>query len=166
MNPRQTGGSTDDEQPDSDIAGDDDAPYSHPDEVSGDPGTAHESDGDEPDMPPAGMVLDVVEEEDWKHASSSYALPKYNIDTKVVTCPETGRHIGSIKPVREGQPSEAMSVYCKLHQCQPPLRRCAKALPFYKYQLWFQYGLDLPSGKAGQSAHMKKWKELDQEQNG
>lgn len=48
-------------------------------------------------------------------------LPRWNAETFQVT--EGLTVIGRVKPVHPNTTREAISVYCRLHQCQPPLRR-------------------------------------------
>ena len=62
---------------------------------------------------------------------------------------------GRISVVREGQPSEAVSVYCRRHGCSV-LKRTKDALTIPEYLRCFQLGQDLPKDRSASMQHRHK----------
>jgi hypothetical protein len=67
---------------------------------------------------------------------------------------DTNAIIGSRTIMRVGSKNEAISVYCRLHQCKTPLKRTAHAPTLLQVKEWFKAGLSTPSGAAGREQHM------------
>ena len=65
-----------------------------------------------------------------------------------------GEKIGSIKPVHENTKKEAVSIYCKRHQCSIMIgiRNCP---PHKDLCAWLAEGVYIPKGRAHQSEHKK-----------
>lgn len=66
------------------------------------------------------------EEEPPSEAQALAALPRWDTATWQVYDGE--RIIGRVKPMHAGTTWEAVSEYCRLHGCQPPLRRASPSL--------------------------------------
>ena len=107
----------------------------------------------------AELALDVEDENDWGAAHRDNLLPTWSPDGFQVRQRGTERILGRIKPLRVGTAQEAVSVYCRLHQCAPPLKRLCQALPQRKALAWLLEGLEMPDGKSGQAEHMALWRE-------
>ena len=73
--------------------------------------------------------------------ASVATLPLWNSVTGQVTDRAIGAPMGRIKEMHVGTPREAVSVYCRLHQCTPPLRRAIRAPPQRMILEWFERGL-------------------------
>ena len=93
-------------------------------------------------------------------------LPWIDPVTKQVHNPLDGAIIGRIKPMHEGTPKECLSIYCRMHQCVPPLRRTVHALPLDALRRWFADGLALPRGKEHRAAHLAIMRALEAEHRG
>ena len=64
---------------------------------------------------------------------------------------------GRIVAVRENTPQECITVYCRLHQCKKMIS-LRPAPSSVQMRRWFQAGIGLTRGKAGQREHLEKWK--------
>ena len=73
-----------------------------------------------------------------------------------------GTIIGRVKPIRPGLPDEAISSYCRLHQCAPPLIRVLQAPATEVYVEWLELGQGPPAGQAGRAAHMNMFRRMRQ----
>ena len=134
------------------------------------PGT-DQDDNDEPATDHAGNVNSGVEmfaelglppdvEAAWaeaeEEASAAHDLPFFDHRTyQVHDGPNSSAPIiGRIKPVREGTPSECISVYCRRHGCSKMVR--VKHMPSQAAILnWFKICLD--PGPKHKAAHMRAW---------
>ena len=82
-------------------------------------------------------------------------LPIYD-DKGQVRNPDDASDIwGRIAVIREGQPSECVSVYCRRHGCSV-LTRTKDALLVPQYLRWFQLGQDLPKDRSASAQHRHK----------
>lgn len=105
----------------------------------------------------ADEVLDLAHEAEQERD----VLPVWDALSKNVTDSETGNTIGSIKGVHVGTKKECVAVYCRLHQCNPPMRRIAAAPTNEAILAWFRAGLqDCPAGKAGRNEHLRLFKTM------
>ena len=68
--------------------------------------------------------------------------------------------VGRITRLHKDTNKEAVSCYCRLHQCTAPLMRAHRAPPHSTYLQWLSRGRDLARGKESQGAHMALWREL------
>jgi hypothetical protein len=68
--------------------------------------------------------------------------------------------IGRIKELHANTPKEAVSYYCRLHGCSPPLQRLHLAPSTASVLQWFARGQDLGSGRQHKDAHMGMFREL------
>ena len=100
---------------------------------------------------------DTIEKE-WQDLEAESSLPTWGLDYQVRD--GEGKILGRIKPMHEGTPKWCLSVYCRLHQCSPPLQRASKAPPSSAILQWFHDAHDLPVGKEGQAAHMKRFHDM------
>jgi hypothetical protein len=128
-----------------------------------------------PPSPPPAVVLDTIADiagdapaheaqADWQYEADQEVLPavdKVNAGKAHVRHPGTNAIIGSITLVRPGQSTEAQSVYCRLHQCKPPMRRIARAPAEVDIQRWFARGMVMPAGAAGTRMHLQAWRDMD-----
>ena len=66
--------------------------------------------------------------------------------------------LGRIVLARIGTPQEAVTVYCRRHQCSV-MKRCIHAPPQDRILDWFAAGLDIPQGanKGNQARHKGLW---------
>jgi hypothetical protein len=72
----------------------------------------------------------------------------------------TGAIMGTQSIVRPGQPDEAISVYCRLHQCKCPMKLVRHAPSTDAIQQWFKDGDALPSGASGREDHLRMYRGL------
>ena len=111
--------------------------------------------------------LTVEERLDWVGASMDLEPPKYDELTYQVHDAISNDIIGRIKPMHIGSSSEAMTVYCRLHGCRPPVRRVHVALSRPQMIRWFARGTQIhglgPNG--GREEHMSFWRELLRERD-
>jgi hypothetical protein len=108
--------------------------------------------------PDEGVAADHRDE--WREFEEAVALPRWDGATSSVLDRDTGAIIGSIRPMREGTPQEAISCYCRLHQCAPPLQRKHTAPTHDEFLEWFRFGQELGAGKIHRQEHLAKYKEL------
>jgi hypothetical protein len=109
-------------------------------------------------------ILDEPSEADrlvWEDALAATGLPHYDTATFQVTDREDRTWIlGTIKPMHSGTKAEALTCYCRLHQCKPPCRRPGRAKGIEHYREWFKRGQMLPPGKCSKIDHMRIWDEM------
>ena len=78
-----------------------------------------------------------------------------------VVDPVSGEVLGRVNVLRKYSKSEAVTVYCRLHQCYPAPRRSSQAPSQISLMMWFRMGLrDLPQGKAGQAEHLEQFRNM------
>ena len=93
-------------------------------------------------------------------AEKAATFPVYSLADKQVR-DHTGRSIGSITVMRPNTTQEAISVYCRLHQCKAPCKRVASAPSERAILEWFWQGMhDCPQGKLGREEHLRMYREL------
>ena len=97
---------------------------------------------------------------EWRAAVDLSLLPRFVFDTGYVEDRATGQIIGSIRTYHQGEARERISLYCRLHGCQPPPQPFLSAPPHHKMLEWFKGGLDMPRGKEHRAAHLAKWREI------
>jgi hypothetical protein len=79
------------------------------------------------DDPEAAMIEVVVDDAPPEEVIDAARMPRW--DTTTCQVMEDGRSIGRIKPMHVNTSKEAVSVYCRLHKCSPPLRRDCLSSP-------------------------------------
>jgi hypothetical protein len=72
----------------------------------------------------------------------------------------TNAKMGTQSYVKQGMPSESVSVYCNMHACKCPMKLTAKSPSQNQLVQWFKDGDDLPKGKDGREAHLRAYREL------
>jgi hypothetical protein len=88
-------------------------------------------------------------------------LPVWNPGTCQVTLPGSTQILGRIKPIHPNTSKEAVSIYCRLHQCAPPLRRLATAPTNAQILRWFLAGKEqCPGGTQGRAEHLRLFKTM------
>ena len=138
------------------------------DHVSDDPYTEEEEGDVEEDGTRSGVgsdvevgdELDPEVEEEWKEVDQERKkneLPDvfYDWSTKQVHLgvDTTGDIIGSIRTLRQGEPSEQLCFYCRRHQCSVMVG--SMKAPTHAAQLsWFARGTAIARGKEHKKAHM------------
>ncbi len=68
--------------------------------------------------------------------------------------------IGRIKPVRQGERSEAISVYCRHHGCTVPLKRTAASLSQAQIVQWFADGVQFGRGNEFRERHQNMYNQM------
>jgi len=134
----------------------DDAPTA-PDEIASlfDGDTASEDDPDGGDVA-AGALREIGEAE-----REMMELPTWMPESFQVVDRHSSQVLGRIKPIHPSTSKEAISIYCRLHQCQPPLRRLATAPTNRQILRWFHAGQrDCPAGRSGQVEHLRLFKSM------
>lgn len=112
---------------------------------------------DDDDEAFASAVLGFVDEAEQERD----ALPVWDPASKSVKDCDTGQVIGSIKGLHIGTAKECVSIYCRLHQCSPPLRRIGAAPSNRDILSWFRAGQqECPPGKGGRAAHLRMFKAM------
>jgi hypothetical protein len=147
------------------------------------PGLAHPSASSSSSRPPppsippglgeAGADIDFDSEDlaEWEDLASDeqmpccypmfHAITKKSLDKDEWRDVRTGRVLGTVSIVRPGEPNECISMYCRMHQCKPPLRISRLRPPnMHNIQQWYHLGRSIPDGKAGQAEHMRRFVEL------
>ena len=94
----------------------------------------------------------------WKEIAEGIIKPDWDFRDKCVRF--KGKVIGSVKQVIPKSGAERVAVYCRLHQCSPPLKAPEKAPSNELMMTWFQDGLDIPNTEAGRKLHIQMYKEL------
>ena len=120
-------------------------------------------DGEVADLPGDDPAIAPEELQDWRDAVEHAELPQVErvSPAKVhVRNSETNAIMGTISMVRPGTGTEALAVYCRLHQCKPPLRRTFQAPGEISIRRWFAQGAACPGGAAGRAQHMQAWRDL------
>jgi hypothetical protein len=108
-------------------------------------------------------IADVHEEPpdaEWVAANVAIELPRWNPENHQVTDAETGAILGRIKEMHLGTTKEAISVYCRLHGCSPPLQRTATSPTNQQLVMWFNRGIELGRGPQHKAEHIRMFKEL------
>ena len=107
------------------------------------------------------VLLGPEDEEAWKEAIEEVEadLPRVDDVTGQVHMPPDDRIIGRITHIKKDTKQEALSCYCRLHQCKPPMLRIGKAPELHVLLAWYRDGTDLPAGKAGAAEHIRMFRE-------
>jgi hypothetical protein len=133
-----------------------------PDEVSSDAsGLPYDIDA-ERDDPEEWLV-----EKEWEDAVDEMEEVMESIKVNIVTAEKeefeeiaTGRIVGSRTICHVGTRREAISVYCRLHQCKTPMKRTHQAPTVLQVKAWFSAGLDLERGAPGRAEHLGRlWRD-------
>ena len=117
-------------------------------------------DGIEENLPPEAerewesIAQEAREAEAAVVAAAAAAMPVHDPRTSQVNIGD--RTIGRIKPMKEGTPGAAVTVYCRLHGCSKIVR--PHKMPSHDSVLdWFRLGSDMPSGAEHKCAHLRLW---------
>ena len=107
---------------------------------------------------------------EWKELHAEVDdLPRWDEKTQQVHAVMTngaaksGDIIGRMKLLHVGEAQEALSFYCRLHQCSPPLQRTSCGLPDWDLRRWFRLGQELGRGAQHKQAHLKFFTDMMQE---
>jgi len=120
-----------------------------------------------PALPVPAAAADAASDDDglgndaeWCEAVNAVRHPVWNVDTCDVVDPQTNAVLGRIKPMHVGTEREAVSVYCRIHQCRVPLQRLHTAPSTAQILEWFWQGQQLGRGKEHQSEHVRMFRQL------
>lgn len=74
-----------------------------------------------------------------------------------------GDILGCIKPVNPNERKEAISIYCRLHGCSPPLGRAAASMPTRLLLRWFADALEMGRSRDHRAERLAAFHRLERE---
>ena len=113
--------------------------------------------------PPAALPAD--ERDEMSQMAREVELPRWDARTGQFRNPSDNVILGRARVLKAGMPGETIAVYCRLHQCYPPIRPTRRALPEVTLARWFAADMELPRGPDGRAQHMALFRELEEAHN-